>query len=316
MILDMPWLHSAVDQFHQRMLNQRLPHAILFQGRVGVGAEVLARTIAQTSICQSPQLGYPCNQCKSCLLVQADTHPDYLKLEPGGASSTIRVEDIRSLVERFATTPQISARKVAVIFRAESMNTSAANALLKTLEEPPGNALLILVTEGTKPLLPTVRSRCQPFNISSPSRKQVTSWLTQNLKEQPSEELMAALDYQPLRIAQWVEEGMQQQWNQFQAMLSGVASLKNTPVFAAAECKDINCSDQLDWVDQRISAWVKAKVSQDKPLNTDWIRYADQLLELRRELLSGTNLNAQLFSESLFMLWQQFNRQLGQTIKA
>ncbi len=312
MILQMPWLQGAVDQFHQRMVNQRLPHAILLQGRAGDGAEILAQSLAKAALCNNPELGYPCNQCKSCLLHSAETHPDYMKLEPGGASVTIRVDDIRSLVDRFTTTAQISSRKVAVLLHAETMNTAAANALLKTLEEPPGDSLLILVTEGTKPLLPTVRSRCQPISMQSPDKAQITHWLEQReLAKGASEALMQALDYQPLKIAQWVEEGLNKNWEHFQAILTGVAGSQLTPVMAATECKDIGVSDQLDWVDQKISAWVKQQASSGHALDRRWVRYLDQLIALRRELIHSANVNAQLFSESLFMLWQQFNRQLG-----
>lgn len=312
MILQMPWLRGAVDQFHQRMVNQRLPHAILLQGRAGDGAEILAQSLAKTALCANPELGFPCNQCKSCLLHSAETHPDYLKLVPGGASATVRIDDIRLLVERFATTAQISTRKCAVVLHAETMNTAAANALLKTLEEPPGDSLLILVTEGTKPLLPTVRSRCQPISMQSPNKKQITQWLEQRqLTGGASEGLMEALDYQPLKIAQWVEEGLQKNWDHFQAVMTGVASSKLTPVMAAAECKDIGITDQLDWVDHKISAWVKQKAASGQALDRQWVRYLDQLVALRRELIHSANVNAQLFSENLFMLWQQFNRQLG-----
>ena len=310
MIKNMPWLHSAVEQFHQRLLNQRLPHALLLQGRQGDGAEVLAHSLAQASLCANPELGYPCGQCKSCLLCQAETHPDLLILEPGGASETIRVDEIRTLVERFATTAQIASRKTAVIQHAESMNISAANALLKTLEEPPGDALLILISEGTKPLLPTVRSRCQPISFNAPSADEALQWLSDmGVSESLSKQMAEAFGYQPLRIAKWVEEGLDKHWSRFNTILSGIADIKITPVSAASECKEIALSDQLDWIELKISSWVRLRAESNEPIGSQWLKYIDQITALRQQLLQSINPNAQLFSENLFMLWQQFNRE-------
>lgn len=312
MIKDMPWLHASIDRLHQMMLRGRLPHALLLQGRQGDGAELLGLSLAKAALCSAPQLGYPCNQCKSCLLFDADTHTDFLKVLPGGASDTVRVDEIRTLVERFSSTAQISERKVALILHAESMNNAAANALLKTLEEPPGNALLILVSEGTKPLLPTVRSRCQPILMQRPTTEQVLGWLEgQDFAGKLPEDLLEALDYQPLRLMQWIEEGMQTQWDHFQAVMTGVAEMKLSPVTAAIECKDVGVADQLDWIDGRLSKMLRQDVLDGKLPEPQQTRYLEQLLRLRAELVHSTSLNAQLFSENLFMLWQQFNRQFG-----
>lgn len=308
-ILEMPWLHSAVDRFHQLVVTERLPHALLLQGREGDGAEVLAQTLAKAALCSAPELGYPCNHCKSCLLHQADTHPDYLKIEPGGASATVRVDEIRLLVERFSSTSQIAGRKVALILHSETMNNAAANALLKTLEEPPGESLLILVTEGTKPLLPTVRSRCQPIAMQRPSAEQIKTWLAaKEYAGKLSEELLHALDYQPLRLMHWIEEEKQPQWDHFQAIMSGVAEMALSPVTAAVECKDVSIGDQLDWIDGRLCTLIRQRALEGKVPKPQESRYLEQLGSLRGELVHSANVNAQLFSENLFMLWQQFNR--------
>lgn len=305
----MPWLHGSIDRFHGLIAAERLPHALILPGREGDGAQVLAQTLAKTALCSAPELGYPCNNCKSCLLHQADTHPDYMKLVPGGASATVRVDDIRLLVDRFNSTAQISKRKVAVILHAETMNTAAANALLKTLEEPPGDSLLILVTEGTKPLLPTVRSRCQPLPMARPNSDQLQAWVTtKGFSSKVSDDLLEAVDNQPLWLMQWIEEDMQPHWQQFQAIMTGVAEMKLSPVKAAVECKDVGVTNQLDWIDGRLFKIVRQKAldgHQPKPQDA---RYLEQLTALRGELVHSANVNAQLFSENLFMLWQQFNR--------
>lgn len=310
LIQDMPWLQASVDRFHKLLVSERLPHALILPGREGDGAQLLAQTLARTALCSTPEFGHPCNHCKSCLLHQAETHPDYFKLEPSGASLTVKVDDIRLLVEKFAATSQISARKVAVIFHAETMNTAAANALLKTLEEPPGNALLILVTEGTRPLLPTVRSRCQPITMNRPTLAETSTWLeSREISSKISAELLEALDYQPLRVASWIEEGMQPHWEHFRAIMSGVAQMQVTPVKAAAECKDVGMIEQLDWIDWQLSRMVRQSALEGNLPQPQHSRYLEQLSAMRSELVYSANVNDQLFSENLFMLWQQFNRQ-------
>ena len=165
----------------------RTHHAYLFEGPEGVGKEMAARAMAARLLCQATDIAADadaCGQCESCRLLMSDNHPDFQvihrklhKLHPDRAVRASKglflvVDLIRFfLIERAASKPNLGGRRVFLILEAERMNEGAQNALLKTLEEPPGETCLILVTAAAERLLPTIRSRCQrvPFGLLPPA---------------------------------------------------------------------------------------------------------------------------------------------------
>ncbi|MHB1845656.1 MAG: DNA polymerase III subunit delta', partial [Deltaproteobacteria bacterium] len=140
----------------------RLHHAFLFTGPPGVGKERAARAFAKALLCQGKEAGL--DGCESCRRAQRGSHPDVSVVQPaadtGGASREIRVQQIRELCAALQLRPALGERKVALVLGAERMNAVAQNALLKTLEEPPSQTILILVSVGDQAILPTIRSRC------------------------------------------------------------------------------------------------------------------------------------------------------------
>lgn len=147
----------------------RVPAAYLFAGEQGIGKRFTALNFAKALNCQNPvDRGFPdaCEECPSCLKVNAGTHPDVtvIELEPG--SDQIKVEQIRKLEEALAFKPYEAGTKVAVVDDAEAMNINAANAFLKTLEEPSPESLIILVSSSPDRLPETVRSRCSRVNFA------------------------------------------------------------------------------------------------------------------------------------------------------
>lgn len=171
----MPWLDKAWLTLQQRLDDDRLPHACLVTAEAGVGKRTWADHAAHMLVCgQSPA---PCGHCRQCQLVAAGSHPDIRAYGPENRSKVIKVAQIRELIGFAMTSPQVSHRKVAIIDRADQLNTSAANALLKTLEEPPEDLVLILLQEGGRPILPTIRSRCQVMTIPAPGPGMALNWL-------------------------------------------------------------------------------------------------------------------------------------------
>lgn len=159
---------------------RRVPHAWLFFGPPGAGLEDAGRTVAQALVCGvEPMRG--CGSCATCRRVVEGNHPDVVwimsEIEQlrrgtvrksevqGAASRDIRIEQIRKLIERLALRPLEGANKVAIIVGADAMNPPAQNALLKQLEEPPPNSVLVLTTSAPDTLLPTIRSRCIPISF-------------------------------------------------------------------------------------------------------------------------------------------------------
>lgn len=178
----------------------RLPHALLLHGPAGVGKLDLALTIAQGLLCDTPGAdGVPCGACDACHWFSQGNHPDFRLLQPaepedeaqgeageavakkGGkrALPLIKVGMVRDLTGFTQLTAHRGSHRVAVIHPAEAMNPEAANALLKTLEEPPPGVLLMLVSHRAGRLLPTVLSRCRKVHVGLPEAAGALEWLRQ-----------------------------------------------------------------------------------------------------------------------------------------
>ena len=167
-------MHSWLDQQQLLLSKQitqiKLPHAILINGVEGAGKGELAQWLIQVLSCTNPenvqQVLLPCKVCKSCLLHKSNTFPDHLYIESGGKS--IGVDQVRQASRFFEKKAQLGQCKTALITDAHQMTVSAANALLKTLEEPNADNYIILLTSEVDTLLPTIISRCFIIDIRPP----------------------------------------------------------------------------------------------------------------------------------------------------
>jgi DNA polymerase-3 subunit delta' len=221
----MPWLQGPL----QQALHTLQGHALLVSSPPGAGAFELSLAVAQGWLCQAAPAQRPCGQCASCHWVGARSHPDLLCLLPealqealgwrlGEAeasekatktkpSQDIKVDAVRAAVAFAQTTSSRGQAKVILIHPAERMNLIAANALLKTLEEPAGTARFVLSCTAPQALLPTLRSRCHVLPVALPDTAQAVQWLAQQGVAQP-EVLLAATGGLPLAVRDWVAEGV------------------------------------------------------------------------------------------------------------
>jgi len=196
------WQESAWLQLQQ--FGERLPHAILLHGPEGIGKTLFAEHFAQSLLCEVPeQGGHACGHCSSCGWFAQYSHPDYRRVRPelldeeesAGAegeaaesdkksaksakapSKEIVINQIRALTDFMNISTHRSGRRVIVLYPAEALNIPAANALLKSLEEPSKNTVFILVSNSLDRLLPTILSRCHKFGLGLPSREDALAWL-------------------------------------------------------------------------------------------------------------------------------------------
>jgi len=177
-----PWLHDSRVDIIQLKKQQSLSHALLLMGRDGGGHHQLAECLGRDILCQNTESDRACGECHSCHLVAANTHPDFHLLD--GREESIKVDQIRSILGKITTKPQIGNSKFVFLAQASSMNVNAANAILKVLEEPPAETFFILTSDATARLLPTIRSRCMLMKLPSPSESETKKWLEQlNLTE-------------------------------------------------------------------------------------------------------------------------------------
>jgi len=164
------------DILRRAVAGKRLAQAYLFEGPEGVGKALMAQALARLIFCHE---GDGCGDCPACRKIDHHNHPDLHLLEPDG--KFIKIEQVRELQRQMSLRPLEAPRKIALISGAETMNQAAGNALLKTLEEPQGEALFILLTHQPERLLPTIRSRCQRLQFGHLPLEKLKSSLTEKL---------------------------------------------------------------------------------------------------------------------------------------
>ncbi|TCS39490.1 DNA polymerase-3 subunit delta' [Paucimonas lemoignei] len=198
-----PWQEAAWQRLQQ--LRERMPHAILIHGPAGIGKTLFAERFAQALLCESPDVaGHACGECASCGWFAQYNHPDYRRVRPEaldeaegsategedddgetkkGSKSTrapskdIRIDQIRALADFMNVSTHRQGKRVVLLYPAEALNGAAANALLKTLEEPPPDTVFILISNSLDRLLPTILSRCRKFGLALPPIEEALSWL-------------------------------------------------------------------------------------------------------------------------------------------
>ncbi|WP_100640726.1 DNA polymerase III subunit delta' [Marinobacter salexigens] len=327
--LEMPWLQKPWQTIQNRLAEGRLPHALLVTGECGVGKRAWADAVSGLLLCASPlnngSGAIACGQCRQCQLLAASSHPDVRVFSPE-KSRMIRIEQIRSLSTFAVSSPQVAGRKIAVVDRADQLNINSANALLKTLEEPVADFVLILLQESGRPVLPTIRSRCQVLSIPVPSAEQADQWLAGKLAEiegekQPTAELMAkslmlagnaprlALEYATGEFPALRDEA----FDKFRQFMRGQVAVAE----AAKAFKALGLEDLL-WLFEgwaadlaRLSAGGKANDHEAGEMlgflatnNPAW--RAHELLDLVREARSAGvyNVNPELEATRLLIAWR------------
>lgn len=176
---------TTIGRLKKLAAGERMVHALLFVGPESVGKYLTARTLAAALLCEGE--GAPCGTCRSCRLVEQESHPDLVIVRPD--KQNIKIGEIRKMQKELSLAPYMARRRVCIIDEADKMRTEAANSILKTLEEPAGNVVFILVTAKRYQMLDTIRSRCMlvPFGIIEPTE------LARALSAQGADERAAGL---------------------------------------------------------------------------------------------------------------------------
>ncbi|RZU37135.1 DNA polymerase-3 subunit delta' [Fluviicoccus keumensis] len=249
-----PWHDGGWRRLTGLHAEQRLPHALILSGPAGVGKHAFAESLASLLMCVSPRQGLPCGECKGCSLCRADTHPDYCQLSPvtdektGKTSKVIKVDQIRALLDFLSKSPQLGGWRIAIIDPADTLNVSAANSLLKTLEEPGDRTLLLLLTDQPLALLPTIRSRCQHFDLGVPDRAQAQSWLSPQLETPTHAGLLLSLCHgAPLAALAMSQQEVFRQREDLAKRLLAVASGRVGPLSASTATQKLPADEAWLW---------------------------------------------------------------------
>lgn len=316
-----PWQDALWQQLAGR---PRHAHAYLLHGPVGIGKRALADRLMARLLCQGPQGSEACGQCKACQLLAAGTHPDAFVLEPEEADKAIRVDQVRELVEFVVQTAQLGGRKVILLEPAEAMNLNASNALLKSLEEPSGDTVLLLISHQPSRLLPTIKSRCVQQACPLPSQAQSLAWLSAALPQaNPDElsELLALAGGSPLLAVRLEGQGVRTQRAE---VVEGVKKLLKQQLGASQLAEGWNgvpLNLLFDWFCDWAQLMLRYQLTRDesglglgdmrkvvqyladKAPQHKVLAIQEWLLQQRQKVLNKANLNRVLLLEALLVRW-------------
>ena len=318
----LPWHQEPWERLQRSRQHNRLPHALLLAGVEGLGKLAFARRLARSMLCEQPdEHGDACGHCRQCLLLQAENHPDLRVVTPDEDSSVIRIDAIRDLVSGNTLSVGENSHRVFIIEPAHAMGQGAANALLKTLEEPIPGTLMLLVTSSPDRLPVTIRSRCQLLRFSPPEENLALAWLQESgLSPGDAREALKLSAGAPLLSRELVADGTLRQHQALREDFLSLARGQASPVAVAeAWLKQKELEALLVFLSSWIMEAIRGKLMQGKgkgasPLQSrhEWVdlkelyRLLDSLNDTRRA--SANNLNAQLALESILLEWSRITR--------
>ncbi|HTM63323.1 MAG TPA: DNA polymerase III subunit delta' [Gammaproteobacteria bacterium] len=319
-----PWQEKQWQQLWQSVQGGRLPHALLLSGMAGTGKSAFAIHAAQALLCQNvSNAGDVCGSCHHCRLVITQAHPNIYYVSPEKDGHAIKVDQIRELSEFVQQSSLKGAHRFVIINPAHSMNMNAANALLKTLEEPASGAVIILISDQISHLPATIRSRCQRILFQRPDQQIALKWLRsqQTTDQMQPEKLLRLAHGAPLAALSLIQDDiMPLRDDIFQSLLK-LAEKRIDPLTLAAKWQKL---DPVKWMDM-ISAWAAdlvrlqfgAKTTQ--LTNQDYegmlnscakrmpvkcnLRLLEDVLGAQRQMQAGINFNKQLLLESVLIRW-------------
>ena len=303
--LPLPWHGEQWQSLNNRIADQRLPHALIVNGLEGVGAEHLAFALAFRMLCNEVDDGIPCGQCSGCLTLKAGSHPDFYHILPEEKSKFIKVDQIRSLCESIAKTSQQGGWKIVIISPAEAMNTAAANALLKSLEEPESSTLILLVASRLSAIPMTIRSRCQIESMAIPEPTVAKQWLSQQIEDKSVNlsELLNMANGQPLLALDYINGSGFESRQHVESLLDAMRNSDEAPFAAAQACLKYSPEDLIAWMLSYVHRLMVGEL-QNNPMPALFV-FSDKLIKAREWLMSGSPLNTQLLWEELFIEWVQ-----------
>jgi DNA polymerase-3 subunit delta' len=322
----LPWQSALWLDLTALVLQQQLPHALLLQGPAGIGKRWFARALAAFLVCEN-RSGYACGSCRSCVQLAVGAHPNALllgtdgllglALTPSGQHSQglihwqpeaerkrrdISIDAARMLIDRLGVSSHYGHQRVAIVDRADALNTASVNALLKTIEEPPAGTQLMLISERPQALPATLRSRCQRIRFTAPDSEVARQWLTQQLGRDDADALVHGhgAPLTALALASGDGVSLRHAWRE---TWLAVARRRQDPVAAAASVDRDTLAEHLQWA----WSWI-AQQFRDAVVQGSDVSQRDAYEQMLREItdalrLSGGNAQPQLLLESLLVSW-------------
>lgn len=302
-----PWLDAPYADLAAAIDSGRLPHALLIHGPGGWGEQTLAEALALRLI----------DRDSNTTPAAAIAHPDLRWVVPEGAGEQVGIDAVRAVADFIVRTPQIAPRKVAVITNADALNPHAANALLKTLEEPPPNSYLVLVSDSLRDLLPTLRSRCRLLAVRPPADTVAVEWVRTQVPAADANRV-AALCFEYGGAPYRVITALEREEEPIAATLCAIARGEANPLSVAEGwAKELPAELVERWMRYLASVVGQRRISANENSHSDALARVlgkatdeallsmwDQLARDRLLLRGTTNPNARLLFESRLLAWR------------
>ncbi len=317
-----PWHKEQWQRFLRGFHDERLPHAILLSGSSATGKlEFCLSCIERINCTQPTQDNYACGVCSACRLFKARTHPDVRLLNVDESVDSIKVDDVREVNQFMSLSRQQGVYRVVCINQAERMNVHAANALLKTLEEPPPGSILFLISDRINALLATIRSRCQLWRFELPDRQSALNWLRRQDDGADWENVLSIAGNRPLFALELHKTKLGESRSRFYDSVKRLMSGKEKVTELSVKLKDEELEQLVAWQQSWCTDLMRFYYSEDPVTleNPDLCedlrslvgrisvrtlsRYLDKLVEFRR--FSNTALNKRLFIEDMLIHCQE-----------
>jgi len=318
-----PWHDNTWDQFASAYSQKHLPHAILLTGPQGVGKYAFSKKLVKSLLCLNPDPDNlkPCGVCQGCKTYESKANPDYMAIQLLEDKQQIGVDQIRQLSEFLAYSRSFDAYRVVLIHPVERMNQNAANSLLKSLEEPAENTVIILTATYLSKVMPTIKSRSQLLTLPMPDKKQAIDWIKQqspNLKD--IEELLEMSHGSPLLAIQTSEDTIEKR-NDFAKDILNIVEKNNSVTEIAKKWEKYDLESMLDWQIIWLQYFLK-KMNAPNAHLSQFIIHSNILKKLEQEILKEqlwglyqqlitkkqtvhTSVNPLINIENMLILWLQ-----------
>jgi len=300
-----PWHQFFWDQLSStRASKNLLPQVMLFSGPSGLGKRELAQQVIALYVCEKRgEQGYPCEVCRGCGLLKANTHPDVQYLLSGPDNSIIKIDAIRNLIEWSNMQPHYKTGRFAIVAAAEAMHISAVNALLKTVESPASQTCFILISDRPAMVPATLKSRCQIIRFRPSYSQETIDWISKasNKNSVETQQALFNMNGSPLKALDYLVDTSKPQLA-FVEALHALALGQQTPLAIAAQYhRTLEASVWLRLVMQ----WTlqKSKIEKCKTIqfSQQLFNAWDQWVKLHKTILQGTKLNNQLVMEKVLI---------------
>jgi len=291
----MPWHREPLQRLVGLAAQGKIPHAVLLSGARGTGKAASASWLTVQLLCTNNQ-EYACGRCDSCLLFQAGNHGDLRHLSPEEGKRAIGIDPVRDAIRFLQQTAGYGERKILVVSPAEAMTTGAANALLKTLEEPSGNAIILLVSERPGDLPATVRSRCQIFALPSPTQSESSLWIEQHSQFSAKDcaRAIALAPERPMTALQLLEMNLLDEWETAAEICVSLIEGRITPNSAADQLTKWDPDVLLLLMNQVLESRVRESRPEHSRVAQRALRARDKVLGFLSAHRRGLNLSRDL----------------------